>query len=79
MRMHDVREPARSTPNVAELVTAAVALAVGTQAYGDIISFVNPEPGDPGHFDWDLGSGANPLSWLDITQPSTDQGVSQTT
>ena len=47
--MSNAREQARSTPNAAELVTAAVALAAGTQAYGDIISFVNPDEGDPGH------------------------------
>jgi hypothetical protein len=54
-----------------ELLAAAAALAAGTQAYGEVIIFINPEPGEPGHFNWSLDNGEN---WLDVTQPSTHQG-----
>ncbi len=64
---------ARTTRSAAELVTAAVALAAGTQAYGDVVRFDNPAEGDPGHFAWTFSADENALSWLDITMPSTDQ------
>jgi hypothetical protein len=74
MRMSNARERARFTPNAAVLVTAAAALVAGTQAHGDIVSFVNPAEGEPGHFDWELWAGdGSPSTWLDITRPSTDQ------
>ncbi len=52
-------------------VGVATAIAAGTQAYAEAITFINPAEGEPGHFDW---SGSPALeSWLDITRPSTDQ------
>ncbi len=63
----------RTTRSAAELVTAAVTLAAGTQAYGDVVRFDNPAEGDPGHFAWTFSADETALSWLDITRPSTDQ------
>jgi hypothetical protein len=61
-----------------ELLAAAAAIAAGTQAYGEVVIFINPDWGEPGHFDWNLGPEVGPpgtpAQWLDITRPSTDQG-----
>ncbi len=57
-----------------DLLAAAAMIAVGTQAYGEVIRFDNPASGDPGHFAWSHTSESDPLAWLDITRPSTDQG-----
>jgi hypothetical protein len=58
-----------------DLLAAAAAIAAGTQAYGEVVMSINPAEGEPGHFDWTLsGDQLNPLVWLDITRPSTDQG-----
>ncbi len=71
--MTDQDQSKRTTRSAAELVTAAVALAAGTQAYGDVVRFNNPAEGDPEHFAWTFSADENALSWLDITRPSTDQ------
>jgi hypothetical protein len=64
-----------SVPTPSDLLAAAAAIAAGTQAYGEVIIFINPPEGEPGHFDWILDSDEfNPNIWLDITRPSTDQG-----
>jgi hypothetical protein len=57
-----------------DLLAVAAAIAAGTQAYGEVIIFINPEWGEPGHFDWLLGDEFDATTWLDITHPSTDQG-----
>jgi hypothetical protein len=56
-----------------ELLAAAAAIAAGTQAYGEVVIFINPEPGEPGHFDWLVGDEFDARTWLDITRPSTAQ------
>jgi hypothetical protein len=58
-----------------DLLAAAAALAAGTAAYGEVVIFINPAEGEPGHFDWvfDFPYGGGPAQWLDITRPSTDQ------
>jgi hypothetical protein len=59
-----------------DLLTAAAAIAAGTQAYGEVVIFINPAEGEPGHFDWTItldGFPGTPAQWLDITLPSTDQ------
>jgi hypothetical protein len=59
-----------------DLLAAAAALAAGTQAYGEVVIFINPPEGEPGHFDWSWIQGpfpGTPEQWLDITRPSTDQ------
>jgi hypothetical protein len=57
---------------------AAVALAAllgGTaNASASWVRFDNPEFGQQDHFDWTWGDALDPLSWLDITMPSSDQG-----
>jgi hypothetical protein len=60
-----------------DLLAAAAAIAAGTQAYGEVIMFINPPEGEPGHFDWLAlhAHSGSPNSWLDITRPSTDQGA----
>jgi hypothetical protein len=58
-----------------ELLAAAAAIAAGTQAYAEVIIFINPPEGEPGHFDWLMSPDEfDPAIWLDITRPSTDQG-----
>jgi hypothetical protein len=56
-------------------VGVATAIAAGTQAYAEVITFINPAKGEPGHFAWSrsFSGGMNPEDWLDITRPSTDQ------
>jgi hypothetical protein len=60
-------------PSPTELLAAAAAIAAGTQAYGEVVIFINPDEGEPGHFDWDVGDEFAATSWLDITRPSADQ------
>jgi hypothetical protein len=72
--MKKSRRKKKAAGRAAAALTAGAAIAAGTQAYADPIRFDNPAPGDPGHFDWQQGDGYNPLTWLDITRPSTDQG-----
>jgi hypothetical protein len=72
-------EQKRVSIGPSELLAAAVAIATGTQAYGEVIIFNNPDEGAPGHLDWNwiVGGGGfpgTPEQWLDITRPSTDQG-----
>jgi MYXO-CTERM domain-containing protein len=41
-----------------------------------IVHFINPDPGQEGHFNWNLQDPDGPITfeqWLDITRPSTDQ------
>lgn len=41
-----------------------------------IVHFVNPDPGEEGHFHWHWQRPDDPVTfenWLDITRPSTDQ------
>ncbi len=73
--------------HTAEFLAAAVAIATGTPAYAEVIIFINPDPGEPGHFDWTMvaedqftnqdiynsGDASVWLAHLDITRPSTDQ------
>jgi len=53
------------------LSMALVACAPGADA--DIIHFVNPSPGQQGHYDWRWEPVAGWESWLDITAPATAQ------
>jgi hypothetical protein len=65
----------RKVLSSSDLLAAAAALAAGTQAYGEVVIFINPPEGEPGHFDWALSwNDFSPNVWLDITRPSTDQG-----
>ncbi|MHC4422977.1 MAG: hypothetical protein ACYS1E_20655, partial [Planctomycetota bacterium] len=58
-----------------DLLAAAAAIAAGTQAYAEVIIFINPAEGEPGHFEWTLSyDPLDPNIWLDVTKPSTDQG-----
>lgn len=54
-------------------ITAAIlcALSCASAAHAEVIHFVNPAPGEPGHYDWHWERGMQ--SWLDITQPATAQ------
>jgi hypothetical protein len=76
--MTKVDESKRVSVRPSDLLAAAAALAAGTQAYGEVVIFINPPEGEPGHFDWtfgpDDGQPGTPPQWLDITRPSTDQG-----
>jgi hypothetical protein len=73
--MNKLDESKRAAVRPSDLLAAAAAIAAGTQAYGEVVIFINPDPGEPGHFDWALGSDElNPNVWLDITRDSTDQG-----
>jgi hypothetical protein len=75
--MTKLDESKRAAVRPSDLFATAVALAAGTQAYGEVVIYINPDPGEPGHFDWDLIDGSSfpgtPAQWLDITLPSTDQ------
>lgn len=51
---------------------AAAAIGAGP-ARGEIVHFVNPAPGEPGHYDWRWVSGVSWESWLDITRAPNDQ------
>jgi hypothetical protein len=57
-----------------DLLAAAAAIAAGTQAYAEPIIFINPDPGEPGHFNW-AWLGSSDELWLDLTRPSTQQGA----
>jgi hypothetical protein len=57
-----------------DLLAAAAAIAAGTQAYGEVVIFINPDEGEAGHFGWSMGDALDATTWLDITRPSTDQG-----
>jgi hypothetical protein len=71
--MTKLNETTKARPS--EVLAAAAAIAGGTQAYAEVIIFINPPEGEPGHFDWTLDSDEFNLNvWLDITRPSTDQG-----
>jgi hypothetical protein len=74
--MTKLDESKRASVRPSDLLAAAAAIATGTQAYGEVVIFINPPEGEPGHFDWalDSDSNLNSNSWLDITRPSTDQG-----
>jgi hypothetical protein len=76
--MTKLDESKRASVRPSELLAAAAAIAAGTQAYGEVVIFINPPEGEPGHFDWTLGPDdgfpGTPAQWLDITRPSTDQG-----
>ncbi|MHC4142904.1 MAG: hypothetical protein ACYSUF_13930 [Planctomycetota bacterium] len=74
--MAKLDESKRASVRASDLLAAAAALAAGTQAYGEVIIFINPAEGEPGHFDWNWIGGfpGTPEQWLDITRPSTDQG-----
>jgi hypothetical protein len=76
--MTKLDELKRASVRPSDLLAAAAAIAAGTQAYGEVVIFINPEAGEPGHFDWtfgpDEGPPGTPAQWLDITLPSTDQG-----
>lgn len=47
-------------------ITIVALSAVATPARAGIVHFVNPEPGQPGHYAWHLDL-IEPPSWLDIT------------
>lgn len=42
------------------------AASCASAAHAEIIHFINPAPGEPGHYDWHAPSGGN-LMYLDIT------------
>ncbi|MCL4211216.1 MAG: hypothetical protein KJZ68_11180, partial [Phycisphaerales bacterium] len=46
---------------------------VATEARADIVHFVNPDPGEEGHYNWHWRFAINWESWLDITRASNDQ------
>jgi hypothetical protein len=72
--MTKLDEPKRAAVRPSDLLAAAAAIAAGTQAYGEVIIFINPAEGEPGHFDWQMLPGSSsPSQWLDITRPSVDQ------
>jgi hypothetical protein len=75
--MTKLDESKRASVRPSELLAAAAAIAAGTQAYGEVVIFINPAEGEPGHFDWDWaglpGTTVDQI-WLDITRSSTDQG-----
>jgi MYXO-CTERM domain-containing protein len=53
-----------------------VTLASGGSTMAGIVHFINPDPGQEGHFNWNLQDPDGPITfeqWLDITKPSTDQ------
>jgi len=58
------------------LATAAIALSVtaglAASAKAAISHFVNPEPGQPGHYAWQLDM-LGPPSWLDVTLSAQEQ------
>jgi hypothetical protein len=71
------QETKKAPVRPSDLLAAAAAIAAGTQAYGEVVIFINPEPGESGHFDWMYGPDdfpGTPAQWLDISSPSTDQG-----
>ncbi|MBX3381878.1 MAG: hypothetical protein KF864_00050 [Phycisphaeraceae bacterium] len=45
----------------------------GSAAHADIVYFINPAPGQPGHYAWTAGLPGSPGVWLDITRPSHQQ------
>lgn len=49
------------------------AASCGSAAHAEIIHFVNPAPGEPGHYDWRWVAGISWESWLDITRAPNDQ------
>jgi hypothetical protein len=53
--MTKLDESKRASVRPSDLLAAAAAIAAGTQAYGEVVIFINPEPGEPGHFDWTVG------------------------
>ncbi|MCC6676303.1 MAG: hypothetical protein IT436_04090 [Phycisphaerales bacterium] len=55
-------------------VLMTVACAAGS-ARAEIVHFVNPAPGQPGHYGWGYELGLD--RWLDITRPSTQQASVQ--
>lgn len=59
--------------NTATLSAAFAAGFIAHAAHADIVHFVNPAPGQPGHFAWRLERAPGWESWLDITSPSTAQ------
>lgn len=51
----------------------AILCACGSTAHAEIIHFVNPAPGQPGHYDWHWEDATDWRSWLDITRGPADQ------
>ncbi|MCL4211273.1 MAG: hypothetical protein HRU76_09180 [Phycisphaeraceae bacterium] len=69
--------------HVCRAFIAAIAFSAAFvwNASGGIVHFVNPAPGEPGHFNWHWQQRFDPPSWehwLNITKPSTDQQESRT-
>lgn len=54
----------------AALVAAA---GVAGVAHADIVHFVNPAPGQAGHYDWRAAPPGSANIWLDITRPPDQQ------
>lgn len=50
-----------------------LAAILGLHAQADIVHFVNPDPGEEGHYNWHWEFDINWESWLDITRASDDQ------
>ncbi len=57
-----------------QFIAILSAAACVSAAHAEIVHFVNPAPGQPGHYDWRWGPVSGWESWLDITMPSTAQG-----
>jgi hypothetical protein len=72
--MSKLDDSKRASVRPSDLLAAAAAIAAGTQAYAEVIIFINPPAGEPGHFGWSLGDEFDATVWLDITRPATDQG-----
>ncbi|MHC4106576.1 MAG: hypothetical protein ACYS0D_05465 [Planctomycetota bacterium] len=60
-------------PAIAAVALAAL-LGSTANASASWVRFDNPEFGQQDHFDWTWSDALDPLSWLDITKPSSDQG-----
>lgn len=57
-------------------MTVSAALCAGvcwSAAQAEIVHFINPAAGQPGHYDWRWEAAAGWQSWLDITRGPTDQ------
>jgi MYXO-CTERM domain-containing protein len=65
-----------SQHNTVSAVCAAMSVLSGGSAMAGIVHFINPDPGQEGHFNWHWQGPEDPRTfenWLDITRPSTDQ------
>lgn len=59
-------------------VSFVVTTCAAWSASAGITHFINPNRGEPGHYDWRwqrLGEPGTLLNWLDVTMPSTGQGL----